>query len=178
MDRNRRPSVDIAKFLRVPEAIPEGQEQYRPDPRATSTADLVWLLASELRDACELIDRGEVNFDIRPAPALNESIAVYEPNAEGLQQRLGAVDDSSWDRPARLLVNGAVVWETTLGDMLFGFLFDAIHHRGQALDVSAPDGREGSVDLRAVRRRSRHVNAPVRRAGEQVPERPDEALFW
>ena len=24
-----------------------------------------------------------------------------------------------------------MIWEATLGDMLFGFLFDAIHHRGQ-----------------------------------------------
>ena len=29
------------------------------------------------------------------------------------------------------LVDGKVAWEAPLGDMLFGFLFDAIHHRGQ-----------------------------------------------
>ena len=28
-------------------------------------------------------------------------------------------------------MDGKVVWESTLSDMLFGFLFDAIHHRGQ-----------------------------------------------
>ena len=36
------------KFVRVLQAIPEGQSEYRPHQRSTSTGDLVWLLASEL----------------------------------------------------------------------------------------------------------------------------------
>jgi hypothetical protein len=128
------------KFLRVLRAIPDGQAQYRPHPRSTSAGDLVWLLASELRDACELIDHGEVSFVVRPAPALSESIAHYERNAEDLQKRLGNVSDEAWGRNARFLVNGASVWEATLGDMLFGFLFDAIHHRGQLSAYLRPMG--------------------------------------
>ena len=128
------------KFVRVLKAVPDGQSDYRPHPRSTSTGDLVWLLASELRDACELIDRGEVDFVLHPAPALNESIAAYERNAEDLQKRLAVVDDASWDRQARFLVNGAPVWEASLGEMLFGFLFDAIHHRGQLSTYLRPMG--------------------------------------
>jgi hypothetical protein len=128
------------KFVRVLRAIPDGQEGYKPHPRSTSTGDLAWLLASELRDACELIDHGEVNFELRPAPALSEAIAEYERNAEDLQKRLATVDDAAWDRNVRFLVNGATVWETTLGDMLFGFLFDAIHHRGQLSTYLRPMG--------------------------------------
>jgi uncharacterized damage-inducible protein DinB len=33
-----------------------------------------------------------------------------------------------------------VVWETSLGDMLFGILFDAIHHRGQLSTYLRPMG--------------------------------------
>ena len=128
------------KFVRVLKAIPDGQADYRPHPRSTSTGDLVWLLASELRDACELLDHGEVSFVLRPAPGLSESIAVYERNADDLQKRLAVVDDDKWDGKARFLVNGTVVWETTLGDMLFGFLFDAIHHRGQLSSYLRPMG--------------------------------------
>ena len=128
------------KFLRVLRAIPDGQAEYRPHPRSTSAGDLVWLLASELRDACDLIDHGEVSFVLRPAPALSESIAVYERNAEDLQKRLANVNDEAWGRNARFLVNGAAVWEATLGDMLFGFLFDAIHHRGQLSAYLRPMG--------------------------------------
>jgi uncharacterized damage-inducible protein DinB len=37
-------------------------------------------------------------------------------------------------------MNGQSVWETTLGDMLFGFLFDAVHHRGQLSSYLRPMG--------------------------------------
>ena len=43
-------------------------------------------------------------------------------------------------RKAQFLVDGSVAWETSLGDMLFGFLFDAIHHRGQLSSYLRPMG--------------------------------------
>jgi uncharacterized damage-inducible protein DinB len=127
-------------FVRVMKAVPTDQAGYRPNPRSTSAGDLVWLLASELRDACELIDRGELSYAARPAPAVSESIAVYERSAEDLEKRIAALDDARWDSKARLLVDGNVAWETSLGDMLFGFLFDAIHHRGQLSSYLRPMG--------------------------------------
>ena len=66
------------KFIRVLKAVPADQAAYRPHPRSTSAGDLVWLLASELGDGCELIDRGEVSFVLRPAPAVPESVAAFE----------------------------------------------------------------------------------------------------
>jgi uncharacterized damage-inducible protein DinB len=127
-------------FLRVLKAVPPDQSSYRPHPRSTSAGDLVWLLAVELHDACELIDRGEVNYAEKPAPPIPEAIAAYEKHAAALQARLAAVDDAKWDGKARLLMNGKPMWETTLGDMLFGFLLDAIHHRGQLSSYLRPMG--------------------------------------
>jgi uncharacterized damage-inducible protein DinB len=128
------------KFIRVLSAVPADQGAYRPHPRSTAAADLVWLLASELRDACELVDHGEVSFSPQPAPPIPEAVAAYKKNAEELQQRLSRVDDARWEKNARFLADGKVVWETTLGDMLFGFLFDAIHHRGQLSTYLRPMG--------------------------------------
>jgi uncharacterized damage-inducible protein DinB len=128
------------KFLRVMQAVPPGQAAYRPHERSTSAGDLVWLLASELADACELLDRGEVSYVPRPTPTVPDAIAAYEKNAAELEARLKKVDDAAWDRKARFLVDGNVVWEAALGDMLFGFLFDAIHHRGQLSSYLRPMG--------------------------------------
>ena len=133
-------AAEKAKFIRVLKAVPADQADYRPHARSTSAGDLVWLLASELRDACELVDRGEVHFVVRPAPTVPESVAAYERNAEDLEKRIATLDDTSWDRKARLLADGHVAWETSLGDMLFGFLFDAIHHRGQLSSYLRPMG--------------------------------------
>src|SRR5262249_29266664 len=128
------------KFVRVLKAVPPDQASYRPHERSTSAGDLVWLLATELQDACELCDRGEVNFAPRPAPTVTEPVAAYEKPAEELGPRLATMDDARWEGQARLLAGGQVAWETTLGDMLFGFLFDAIHHRGQLSSYLRPMG--------------------------------------
>ena len=128
------------KFVKVMQAVPPGEAGYRPHPRSTSAADLVWLLASELGDACELIDHGTVTFVLKPAPAVPDAIALYEKNAAELEKRLPALDDAKWGQKAKFLVDGNVAWEAPLGDMLFGFLFDAIHHRGQLSTYLRPMG--------------------------------------
>jgi len=128
------------KFLRVMRAVPADQAAYRPHARSTSAADLVWLLAAELRDACELAERGEVRYAARPALGVPESIAAYESNAADLEACVARLDDAAWDSKARFIVDGKVVWETSLGDMLFGILFDAIHHRGQLSTYLRPMG--------------------------------------
>jgi uncharacterized damage-inducible protein DinB len=127
-------------FIKVMKAVPPDQGAYTPHPRSTSTADLLWLLATELHDACELIDRGEVNYVYKPAPSVAECLAAYEKHAAALESRLASLDDAKWDGQARLLMDGKVVWETRLGNMLFGFLFDAIHHRGQLSSYLRPMG--------------------------------------
>ncbi len=129
------------RFVRVLRAVPPDQAAYRPHPRSAPASGLVWLLASELHDACTIVDRREVNFVQTPEPAmLEESVAAYERNAEELEKRLATLDDAAWGGNARFLVDGKVAWETTLGDMLWGFLFDAIHHRGQLSSYLRPMG--------------------------------------
>lgn len=129
------------KFLRVLAAVPADQAAYRPHPRSASAGGLVWLLASELGDACKLVDNLEVNYVPTPEPAtLAESVAAYERNAGELEKRLSRLDDTAWEKKARFLVDGNVAWEAPLGDMLWGFLFDAIHHRGQLSTYLRPMG--------------------------------------
>jgi uncharacterized damage-inducible protein DinB len=129
------------KFVRVLKAVPPDKLAYRPHPRSASAGDLVWLLASELHDACEIIDRLELNYAPTPAPAaLADSIGAYERNAADLEKRLAALDDAAWQRKARFLMDGKVAWEAPLGEMLWGFLFDAIHHRGQLSTYLRPMG--------------------------------------
>ena len=128
-------------FVRVIRAAPADRLDYRPHPRSTSAAGIIGLLASELGDACELIDRGEVAWKPGESPAsLEEMAAAYERNAAELEKRLPALDEAAWEKPARFLVEGNVAWAAPLGEMLWGFLFDAIHHRGQLSAYLRPMG--------------------------------------
>lgn len=127
-------------FLRVLRAVPVDQAAYTPHARSTNAGDLMWLLATELHDACELIDRGEINYVYQPSPGVPESIVAFERHAAALESRLPSLDDAKWDTPATLKMDGKVIWQATLGDMLFGFLFDAVHHRGQLSSYLRPMG--------------------------------------
>jgi hypothetical protein len=129
------------KFERVLRAVPADQLGYRPHPKSTCAGDIVWLLASELSDACVIVDKGELDFVLPPAPAtLDESIRAYERNATELEKRIARLDDAAWARKVRFLTDGKVAWEAPLGEMLWGFLFDAIHHRGQLSSYLRPMG--------------------------------------
>ena len=133
--------AERSKFERVLRAVPGDQAGYRPHPRSTCAGDLVWLIASEWSDACELIDKSEVNYVVRPAPArVEDSVAAFEKNAAEIEKRLAKLDDAAWKKKAKFKMDGTVAWESTLGDMLFGFLFDAIHHRGQLSSYLRPMG--------------------------------------
>ncbi len=129
------------RFLRVFAAMPADKIAYKPHPKSNSAGDIAWLLATELGDACELIDHSKVNWTQKPAPkTLAESVAAYEKNAGGLEKRLAKVDDKAWEKKAQFLADGKVMWEAPLGEMLWGFLFDAIHHRGQLSAYLRPMG--------------------------------------
>jgi hypothetical protein len=127
-------------FVKVLKAVPADQAQYKPHPRSSSSGDIMWLLATELDDACTLIDHGEVNYVARPCPGVAEAVAAFEKHADALEDRLSKVDDAKWESKARFMADGKTVWEATLGDMLFGFLLDAIHHRGQLSSYLRPMG--------------------------------------
>jgi uncharacterized damage-inducible protein DinB len=106
-----------------------------------SAKDLVWLLARELKDAAVIVQKHEVSFSMPPAPAsLAELIAAYEKNAAALKRKVANLDGAAWAKTAKLLMDGNVAWEAPLGDMLWGFLFDAIHHRGQLSTYIRPMG--------------------------------------
>jgi len=129
------------KFLRVLRAVPADKSAYRPHERSTCAGDLVWLIASEWGDAREIIDNGKVNYVVRPAPGkVADSVAAFEKNADAIEQRMAKLDDAAWEKQAQFLMDGSVAWEAPLGDMLFGFLFDAIHHRGQLSSYLRPMG--------------------------------------
>lgn len=128
------------RFQRVLQAVPAGKAGYRPHEKSSSAGDIVWLIASEWGDACELIDKSKVDYAVRPAPAVGEAVAAFEKNAAGIEKRLERLDDAAWEKKTQFLMDGKVAWEAPLGDMLYGFLFDAIHHRGQLSSYLRPMG--------------------------------------
>ncbi len=136
-----RRKAELPAFVRVLKAVPEQNLDYRPDPKARNARDLAWLLAYEEQQLVDLIEKGECEWKETPAPASAEQIAAaYGRAANKVNEGLARLDEAGWEKKVKFLIPGAPPWEDTLGEFAWGFLFDAIHHRGQLSTYLRPMG--------------------------------------
>jgi uncharacterized damage-inducible protein DinB len=136
-----RRKAETPAFIRVLKAIPKKRLDYRPDPKARTAAELAWLLATEEAALASLIKDGVVEWKESTPPAdIAKAVAAYEKSSAEVNERLEHLDEAAWDKKVRFLMGGGGAWEDALGQMVWGFLFDAIHHRGQLSTYLRPMG--------------------------------------
>jgi len=136
-----RRKAELPAFVRVLKALPEGRLDYRPDPKARNAADLAWMLVCEEAALVSLLDTGIIEWsDAKPPTQVADMVSAFERDAALVNAKLEKLDEAGWGKPGKFLVGGAAVWEDKVGDMVWGFLFDAIHHRGQLSTYLRPMG--------------------------------------
>jgi uncharacterized damage-inducible protein DinB len=135
-----RRKAERPAFIRVLKAIPDKRSDYRPDPKARTAVELAWLLAVEEGALLSLIDTGVAEWKESAPPARIDSIvAAFERSSAEVNERLEHLDAAAWEKKVRFLM-GSGAWEDALSQMVWGFLFDAIHHRGQLSTYLRPMG--------------------------------------
>ena len=138
--RSRR-KTELPAFVRVLKALPQGRLDYRPDPKARTAAELASVLVAEEAALVALLDTGTIQWkEDPPAQSVAEIVAAFERNAAAVDERLARLDDSGWEKKGRFLMEGSPAWEDTIGQFMWGFLFDAVHHRGQLSTYLRPMG--------------------------------------
>ena len=138
MSRRKR---ETPAFVRLLKAVPQARLDYRPDPKARSAAQLAWYLAEEEAALVILLDTGSIEWKDQPVPASVEQIVdAYERSAAAVDERLAKLAEADWEKKVRFVMAGAPPWEDTLGEFLWGFLFDMVHHRGQLSTYLRPMG--------------------------------------
>lgn len=136
-----RRKAELPAFVKVLKAVPQGRHDYRPDPKSRTAAELAWLLAAEEAALVTLLDTGAIDWKETPPPAsVAASVAAYERSAASVNERLAKIDEATWQKKASFVMDGKAVWEDTTQNMVWGFLFDAIHHRGQLSTYLRPMG--------------------------------------
>lgn len=130
-----------AAFGKVLRALPADKLDYRPHDRSTSAGDLAWQLALEQRGMSQMIDKGEHVFDNEPRPAtLDAIVAEWDSATNELRDKLQGLDEAKCEGKCNLVMGGTPVWSDSLGNMLWGYLFDMVHHRGQLSSYIRPMG--------------------------------------
>ncbi|HUP63629.1 MAG TPA: DinB family protein [Thermoanaerobaculia bacterium] len=128
-------------FAKVMKAIPADKLDYRPHERSNSAGGIAWQLVEEQRAQIALMEQGQVEWQTKPQPAsLDEIVQAWEQATEELRKQLSTLDDAKSASDAKMLAGGTPVWSDTMENMLWGFLLDMIHHRGQLSSYLRPMG--------------------------------------
>ena len=136
-----RRKAELPTFVKVLKALPGGKLDYRPHPKSRTAGELAWLLASSEGALVELLDKGTIAWKESPAPArLEDIVAAFERNSAAVDERLEKLDAAGWEKKGRFVMDGMPPWEDAVGQFVWGFFFDSIHHRGQLTTYLRPMG--------------------------------------
>ena len=100
------------------------------------------MLAAEEAALLSIVETGSVTWKEQTPPAtVAEIVTVYEKNAQAVTEAISRMDEAAWQKKASFfMAAGAPPWESELSEFLWGFLFDAVHHRGQLSTYLRPMG--------------------------------------
>jgi DinB family len=127
-------------FHRVLNAMPHDRFDYTPHEKSQPAARIVWTLVGESNACAQLIDTGEFTFGAPPELPPAHLIEAFDQAWENLLHKVETMDEATWSRPGRFMLNGQVRREQPTSNFLWLFFFDAIHHRGQLSTYIRPMG--------------------------------------
>ncbi|HLN81019.1 MAG TPA: DinB family protein [Thermoanaerobaculia bacterium] len=119
------------KFDRLFDALPVDRLDYRPDPRSRSAGEMVTHLAREQEMLVGMMKEGRIDYKDSVPEDFGKMRELWKTCTSELRHRLKNLDDAGWNRPVKFFMGEKLINDTTTHEMLWGFLHDMIHHRGQ-----------------------------------------------
>ena len=138
----QRRASETPLFVRVFNAVPTEQLEWRPEPKARTARELLGHLIGHEQDLVELIETGDIHHRMRVAfDGVPQAVELYEQACGEAAAKLAAATDAAWDdSPAKFLAGDQVIMEAPRRDLGWMLLFDSIHHRGQLSTYLRPMG--------------------------------------
>jgi len=115
--------------------IPEGSD-YRPDPKSRTAQEIAWQIVCEEKMLIDALESGKAEWAPAPTPPTMKAVLeAYEQQSAGMEPRWSALPADRWDRPVEFFGS-----QRSVSSIVWGFLFDIIHHRGQLTTYLRPMG--------------------------------------
>jgi seryl-tRNA synthetase len=135
---------ELPRFKRVLEAMPGDKLDYTPHPKQKTAAQMCALFLNEPPMLVKLVKEGVYDSSNWSSHATEstpaEASASMETNFAELLSLVESTSEEDWQQPAKLTMGEQVLWETTKEKMLWSFLLDLVHHRGQISTYLRPMG--------------------------------------
>jgi len=128
-------------FLKVVKAVLEDGLDYRPDPKARSSRDLIEHLIGHNLDVVELIDDGVIHHRNQvPFDSLDDGVKQLDDSFGILLDKLDAMEEDRWMAACKFFAGEHLVMEAPCEQMAWMLLLDSVHHRGQLTTHLRPMG--------------------------------------
>jgi uncharacterized damage-inducible protein DinB len=135
-----RHAVETLLTLEVLRALPPEMLAYKPHEQSPSAEGIFWTVVRGLITRSEVAVMGEADLAAGPAPSYTTMLAQFEGLSTALSDELASFTQAQWEQTGRLRIGSQVVLEKTVGEILWLFHFDLIHHRGQLTTYLRPMG--------------------------------------
>jgi uncharacterized damage-inducible protein DinB len=121
---------EAPKFRGAIDALPEDQNNYKVHDRAREAGNIAAQLAVQWKAISGIIQNGAPDFN--PHDMENQSksdmLSKFDEGMAQLQNHVAATSEEEWENGDASM---GEMWKDKKSKMAWGFLFDAIHHRGQ-----------------------------------------------
>lgn len=121
---------EAPRFKKAIEALPEDMQSHKVHEKSREAGNLAAQLAVQWKAIVGVLKTGAPDFN--PHDMENQSkadmLSKFEEGIKSLEQAVAEISDQDWENGEASM---GPTWTTKKYDMAWGFLFDAIHHRGQ-----------------------------------------------
>jgi uncharacterized damage-inducible protein DinB len=121
---------EAPKFRVAIEALPEDKQTHKVHERSREAGNIAAQLALQWKGISGIITKGSPDFNPHEMEGQSKAdmLAKFDSGMSQLEKDLASVSEEDWDNGEAKMGD---MWKDKKFNMSWGFLFDAIHHRGQ-----------------------------------------------
>src|SRR6185436_14515206 len=121
---------EAPRFRTAIEALPEDKHGYKVHERSREAGNLAAQLAVQWKAISGILTKGMPDFNPHEMEmkSKDEMLAKFDETMAQLQKDVPTISDEEWANGDAAMGD---MWKDKKFHMAWGFLFDAIHHRGQ-----------------------------------------------
>jgi uncharacterized damage-inducible protein DinB len=121
---------EAPKFRVAIEALPEDKHSHKVHEKSREAGNLAAQLALQWKAIAGILSKGAPDFNPHEMEkqSKDDMLSKFDAGMTQLQSELAAISEEDWENGEAGMGD---MWKDKKYKMAWGFLFDAIHHRGQ-----------------------------------------------
>jgi uncharacterized damage-inducible protein DinB len=121
-------------------ALAKADLSYKPHERSSTAAQIISTIIRHLEICNDLLAKRQADVAPRSVASNPVLIREFEELSIALSTKLSRLQQKQWEEPSQLQLGEQVILERPLGEIMWLYHFDLIHHRGQLSTYLRPMG--------------------------------------